>query len=135
MEETYKHVDKDVVKARSMWIEDLQVLLDVSNKSAQLLYSFLIKYIGHTVFEQLLEDSNKDTFDINIAPIGVAELKLQHNDDGYNISLSNIRFDPNFTSHIINTIECKESGLFNMEYSEQLRNIINRLEEFKEGKL
>ena len=135
MEEVQKKHDAEAKKARLMWVEDIQALLDISNNSAQLLYNFLNKYICHLLFEQLLEDPNRKIFDISIAPIGVAKILVDISVDPYDIRLFDIKFDPNFKVNLINTIKCKESGLFNMEYSEQLRNIINKLEEFKEGRL
>ena len=135
MEEFKNNYDEEAKKAHLIWVEDIQSLLDVSNKSAQFLYNFLIKYTCHLIFEQLLDDPNKKTFDINIAPIGLAKISLDTAADSGNIKLFDFKFDPNFRSNLVNTIKCKESGLFNMEYSEQLRNIINKLEEFKEGRL
>ena len=135
MKESKKNSDAAARKSRLTWVEDIQSLLDVSNNSAQLLYNFLSRYICHLIFEQLLDDPNKKIFDVHIAPIGLVRIAADDFGDSCDIKLVDIKFDPNFKANLINTIKCKESGLFNIEYFEQLRNITNKLEEFKEGRL
>lgn len=118
-------------KYKLIWTEDFSSLFDVSPSSIQSLSGLFLGYVSHQLHEQLLENK-VDEFEILLMPLG--KITLQVNTVApYEVRVSDVKFDPSFLSAVINTIERKQSSLYETGYTSILETLQKRLLQFTGG--
>ena len=116
---------------RKRWQQDFSQLFDITMSSGEALYQLFLNYISHQIYEQLLEDNSSTEFDVDIAPLGIVHIKFNSTDKS--VSVDDIIFDSSFIRTVINTIDRKQSALYEAEYNAVLHKVESQLRQFKGG--
>lgn len=116
---------------RKRWQQDFSQLFDITLSSSMALYQLFLNYVSHQIYEQLLENNSATEFDIDIAPLGVIHIKVNSNDKS--VCVTDVVFDSSFIRTVINTIDWKQSALYEAEYNAVLQKVESQLRQFKGG--
>lgn len=116
---------------RKRWQQDFSQLFDITLSSSMALYQLFLNYVSHQIYEQLLEDNSATEFDVDIASLGVIHIKF--NPDDKSMRVNDIVFDSSFIRTVINTIDRKQSALYEAEYNAVLHKVESQLQQFKGG--
>ena len=112
---------------------DFKAVLDISNKHYEYFSQLLTDYILHQIYEQVLYKKDISELSLDILPVGKLTLKVSEHEGKYTFEPTNLTFDAEFVSQIINTIECPKSKIYTMSYDNVIKEIVRRLKEFSGG--
>lgn len=120
----------DVTK--DQWATDLAAVLNCSVPVTTDLFNLMKNLACHYIYEQHVNDRNKDTFVVPLPPVGT--LTLKHNEDN-TWEIVNAVFSPLFTACANETLRCHESNLYRDQSEIAIKNIKRRLQQFKEDRV
>lgn len=112
---------------------DFKAILDISNTHYEYFSQLLTDYILHQIYEQVLYKKDISELSLDILPVGKLSLKVSGHEGKYTFEPTNLTFDADFVSQIINTIECPKSKIYTMSYDNVIKEIVRRLKEFSGG--
>lgn len=112
---------------------DFKAILDISNTHYEYFSQLLTDYILHQIYEQVLYKKDISELSLDILPVGKLSLKVFEHEGKYTFEPTNLTFDADFVSQIINTIECPKSKIYTMSYDNVIKEIVRRLKEFSGG--
>lgn len=115
--------------SRDSWIKDISALLNISPSASLNLHSTLKNLACHLILEQYFQDPDRDFFEINVAPYGMAT--LVRTDEGWDIK--DFRLYPSFLATLEETLRCKESNLYRESSERVYKSLSRKLNQFSYG--
>lgn len=112
---------------RGDWVSDVKAILNVNQKVAYDLHSFLCNIVCHRILEQVIEDPTTKEFRIPLAPIGDVTLCL---DDAGEWYVKDICVGNSFDKAAKETLRCKESRLYRDLYDRAYNQLTKNLKRF-----
>lgn len=103
-----------------------------ANRSSEvglMFWNLLKDYECHKILEQYMQDKSRTEFEVTLAPVGSATLKLT---DG-EWELTNFKMSDSFKRTLNETLRCGESNLFRELSEKNMTRLNNYLEKYAGG--